>query len=72
MDKFRAMWAADGLPGFQDLTFNTLMAGACPARCICMRECMARSSRGGAAARGLHAKPLVNRRFCHEAYLSPV
>ena len=72
MDKFRAMWAADGLPGFKDLTFNTLMAGACPARCICMRECMTRSSRGGAAARGPHAKPLVNRRFCHEAYLSPV
>jgi solute carrier family 35 protein E1 len=27
MDKFREMWAADGLPGFKDLTFNTLMAG---------------------------------------------
>lgn len=58
MDKFRAMWAADGLPGFKDLTFNTLMAGARPrAPCICESTYMAgsaRSSRGG-SGRGLHA-----------------
>merc|ERR1712127_893985 len=27
MDKFRAMWAADGLPGSTGLVYNTLMAG---------------------------------------------
>ena len=51
MDKFRAMWAADGLPGFKDLTFNTLMAGARPAphasACV--------SARRERAARCMHA-----------------
>merc|ERR1711924_304094 len=26
MDKFREMWAADGLPGTKDLVYNTIMA----------------------------------------------
>jgi len=68
MDKFRAMWAADGLPGFKDLTFNTLMAGARPAPHASARVHTWLAVPGRHAAGAAAACTRVQATFLPEAY----